>query len=86
MSAGAVATGVILLAVFSFLYITIGYMENKYQEKNNEWIQEDEYYSNDRRAAMDNAFDTWYALPVAVLILFIVFVILESIKDRTNEI
>lgn len=86
MSVGAVATAILLLAVFSFLYITVGYIMNEYQEKTNEMIETDPYYSNDRREAMNSAFNTWYAFPVAVFILVIVFVVLESIKDRTNEI
>ncbi len=86
MSVGAIATGILLLAVFGFLYVVIGAIEDKYNEKTNEMIANDEYYSGTRRTAMNDAFNVWYAFPVAVLILVVVFMILKSIQDRTNVI
>lgn len=84
MSAGAIATGILLLAVFGFLYVVIGDVMDKYNEKTNTMISSDEHYSGTRREAMNNAFLVWYAFPVAVLFLFILYVILKSIQDRGN--
>lgn len=86
MSAGAIVTAVILLATFSFLYIVIGEIQDKYNEKANNMMSTDEYYSGTRREAMNSAFQVWYALPVAVIFFVIIFVVLKSVQDRTNTI
>lgn len=84
MSVGAVVTGFIILAIFAFLYITIGHLYDKYYDMNNDMISSDEYYSADRGNAMSNQFQVWYVLPVAVFFGTIFYMILEAIQKRDN--
>ena len=84
MSVGAIATGILVLAIASGIYIIVGEIYHKYYDMNNDMITNDDYYSQDRQSAMSNQFSVWYALPMVLILAFIIYSILEAIKNKDN--
>ena len=82
MSIGTVVTAFILLALFSFIYIALGVGVDKIYTKNNEMIDGEHAYSQDRLNAMTALFTEWYALVVIVLLLVFFWTIKQAISDK----
>lgn len=84
MSIGTVFTVFFCIAIVGILYIGIGYMYDGYLEKNNEMITNDEFYSGERRDALNGQFQVWYAFPVVIIIGALLYIILEALKNSDN--
>jgi len=82
MSVGTAVTAIVLIGIFSFLYIAMGVGVDKIYTKNNDMIAADTPYSQGRLDALTGMFNVWYALPVAVLLLILFWAIKQALADK----
>jgi len=85
-SIGLVFTIVIFLAMFAFMYILIGYGMDYMYDKNNEYINEQEYYSQDRADSLEMFFKAWKMLPIVVVVLMLIVSIFIANRDKTGDV
>ena len=77
----------LLLGLFliGILYIIAGYAVNELQDANNNVITAGQLpYSQDRYAAMENIFLNFWAFPIYMIILFVIWAIKKALDKRTR--
>lgn len=85
-SIGTVFTIIIFLAAFSFIYIVIGYGMDFLYDKNNDYIDEKEYYSQNRADAMEMFFKAWKILPIVAVVVVVIVSIFIANRDKTGDV
>ena len=85
-SIGTVFTMVLIIGMMGFLMVATGFMYEFVKDMNNDMITNDEYYSQDRRDAMDTLFQIRYIFPILIILLIFAFAVINAIRARSGEV
>lgn len=78
-----IIAGIFLIGI---IYVMLGPVMNGAQEITNDQINNTAHsYSQERRDMMDNIFLSWWAFPIYMLILFVIYGIKKAIDKQSGE-
>lgn len=83
--AGGIVTLVMIIGLFSFVYIIFSVLMDTFVFQSN-ILMETFHFTQEHRDAAVLVNTYWYALPIIVILSLIVFTIQNAIRTRTGEI